>query len=318
MLNKLILPAVYFTDARMLYYAVTRAVRANTAGNFNVQCLWDREVAKMSHSWVAVLMVLLLFPFASPNVCVVFAQDLHHPRYQFQKRTNAAGQIDREEGVKPLEIAGETLTLVAAHFTTSDLLGTTQGDRYRLGFYLREDEPRITIKARDYNKFPNGYHYWMLPARMQYARGFQEFTWDASVIRGLGMQLEDFGAVASIGGAGYFVVAPVLLHVAPFPSRIRVQGCRFIFVPNETMTVTYRLAPREPSRPPVLQPSPATWYKDTRHAITWDGKDRQGRPAAEGFYVLNLTATVTPAGSPPEKIPFDVEFYYQPEITFSR
>ena len=281
-----------------------------------MQCLWGREVTKISRSCVAGLMGLLMLSFDAFVVCFADAQDLHHHRYQFQRRTNAAGQVDREEGIKPLEIAGETLTLVAAHLTTSDVLSTTQGDRYRLGFYLREDEPRVTIKARDYHKFPNGYHYWMLPTQTQYARGFQGFTWDAALTRDLGIQLDDFGAVASIGGYGYHFVAPVLLHTAPLSPRIRVQGCRFIFVPNETMTIAYSLAPKGQSRQALLQRSAEKWYKDARQPVTWDGKDRQGRPASEGLYVLNLTATVTPAGRPPEKIPYDVEFYYKPEITF--
>ena len=283
-----------------------------------MRCLWSREITKCSRSCVTGLAMLLMLPWVAPLVCAALAQDFHHPRYRFQKRTNATGQVDREEGLKPLEIAGETLTLVAAHLITSDLPGTAQGDRYRLGFYLREDEPRVTIKARDYNKFPHGYHYWMLPTRTQYARGFREFTWDATVLRGLGMHLEDFGAVAFIGGYGYPVVAPLLLHAAPWPSRIRVQGCRFIFVPNATMTVTYRLAPKGPSRQVLLQQSAETWYKDTRQPVTWHGKDRQGRSVSEGFYVLKLTATVTPSGRPPETIPYDIEFYYKPAITLPR
>lgn len=259
-------------------------------------------------------------------LCLVFlivygvnAQDLHHPRNQFQKRLNAAGQVDREEGLKPLEIAGETLTLVAVHLTPADLSGSAQGDFYRLGFYLRQDEARVTIKVRDYNKFPNGYHYWMQPLKTQYARGFQEFTWDTTVLRGLSMQLKDFGAVVSIGGYGYRFVAPVLLHTAPFPSRIRVQGCRFLFVPNETMDVTYSLTPKGQSVPVLRQSSQEKWSKDGRESVTWNGKNHQGHPAPEGLYVLNLRATVThPSGRAPETISYEAEFYYTPEITFQR
>jgi hypothetical protein len=259
-------------------------------------------------------MLLFMLSFDSPVGCVADAQNLQHRRYQLQDRRNARGQVDRQEGITPLEIAGETLTLVAAHLTTAELPSTGQGDTYRLGFYLREDEPHVNIKARDYNKFPGRYHYWMLPTQTQYSRGFQEFTWDASLTRDLGMQPEDFGAIAWLGGHGYPVVAPVLLHTAPFPSRIRVQGCRFIFVPNETMTVAYSLAPQGRQTPVFLQQEAVRWYKDARQPVIWNGQDDKNRPAPEGLYVLKLTATVTPPGRPAVKIPYDVEFYYKPEI----
>jgi len=235
-----------------------------------------------------------------------------------QERRNPAGQVDRREVIRPLEIAGETLTLVAAHLTTSDLSGAAKGDIYRLGFYLREAEPRVNIKARDYHTFQGKFHYWRLPTRTQFAHGFQEFTWDGSLMRDLGLRFEDFGAVASIGAYGYPVVAPVLLHTAPFPSRIRVQGCRFIFVPNETMTVAYSLAPQGQPAPVFLQQDAEKWSKDVRQSVIWNGRDRQGHPVPEGLYVLKLTATVTPSGRPPEKIPYDVEFYYKPEISPQR
>ena len=297
--------------------AVAKRV-STTGGRIYAQCLWGVEATKICSALVAGLLLVFILTFDSPMVCSAFAQDWQHPRYRLQERRNPAGQVDRREGIQPLEIAGETLTLVAAHLSTSDLSGASQGDIYRLGFYLREAEPSVNIKARDYKKFPYGYHYWMLPTRTQFTRGFQEFTWDASLIRDLGMQLEDFGAIAWLGGYGYPVVAPVLLHTAPFPSRIQVQGCRFIFVPNETMTVVYSLAPRGHHTPVLLQQDAEKWHKDSRQPVTWNGRDRQGHLVSEGLYVLKLTATVTPPGRPPEKIPYDVEFYYKPEISPQR
>src|SRR4030095_15166441 len=126
----------------------------------------------------------------------------------------------------------------------------------------------------------------MLPKRMQYGRGFQEFTWDGELTRALGLRLDDFGAVAEVGGYGYPVVAPLLLRKASFPARIPVQGCSFIYIPNETMTVDYHLRRKGGQAPVLLQNTAETWHENTKQSIVWNGQDRQGRPAPEGWYIL--------------------------------
>jgi hypothetical protein len=223
--------------------------------------------------------------------------------------------VDRQEGIKPLEIAGETLALVAVFLNVPELQAAQAGETYRLGFYLQEAEPRVSIKARDYNAFPGKYHYWMFPTRTQYAPGFQEFTWDAALAHELGIHLGDFGAVAELGGYEYRVVTPLLLHTAPLPARLRAQGCHFIFIPNETITVTYHLAPKSEKAPVFLSKAAETWQRGVKQLIAWNGQDRQSRPAPEGWYVLELTAAFTLPGKPGALIPYNVVFYYKPELS---
>ena len=111
------------------------------------------------------------------------------------------------------------------------------------------------------------------------------------------------------------MVAPLLLHTSPFPARIPVQGCRFIFMPNTTMTVDYRLYPREQETRLVKQGRALQWSRHRPKSVVWDGQDLQGRPMPEGVYVLKVIATFIPVpGSPEQKLPFDVAFYYMPVI----
>jgi hypothetical protein len=257
-----------------------------------------------------------LFFFHS-EISPTFALELQHPKYQLQERKNSGGQVDRNEGIKPVEIAGEKLALVSVFLNAPDLNRERLGDTYRLGFFLREAENHVNLQVRDYNSFNWKYHYWMLPTRKKYDRGFKEFAWDAALPQELGIRLEDLGAVALLGGYGHPVITPLLLYGAPLPSQMQVKGCRFIFIPNETMTVEYRLSPKSEESGVILESTGEKWSKDQRRTISWEGQDHTGKPAPEGSYILRLTAKISSPGRPAERIPYDYEFYYKPEIALS-
>jgi hypothetical protein len=261
---------------------------------------------------VLLVSLCLVLPGALP----AFALDLRNPRYQLQKRRNAQGQVDRKEGIEPVKYAGERVDLVSAVLNVPELATRQTGETYRLGFFLPQAERRVYIEVRDYDRFKReNFHYWMLPTQRQYERGFREFAWDASLAQELGIYLPDVGAVAWVGGYGYYVVAPLLLQAASFPPRIHAQGCRFVFLPNATMTVDYHVAPKSAPSPVVLQSTGERWEKDHKQIITWRGQDAHGRPAPAGHYVLKVTAKVVPVrGRPQRTIPFDVAFYYQSDI----
>jgi hypothetical protein len=245
-----------------------------------------------------------------------FAVDLQHPKYQLQKRKSPNGQVDRREGLKPMEIAGEKLSLVSVFLNAPGLKVKRPGVTYRMGFFLKKSESRVNLKVRDYKLFSRKYHYWMLPIRKKYDGGFREFAWDAGLPRELGIRLEDLGAVALVGGYGHYVVAPVLLHAAAFPSNILVRGCRFIFVPNETMTLEYRLFPKNKESFIFLEGKSEQWPKDQKAIVSWDGRDQNRRSAPEGHYVLALNAKISYPGKPLERISYDYEFYYKPKIAY--
>jgi hypothetical protein len=158
--------------------------------------------------------------------------------------------------------------------------------------------------------------YWMLPLRTQYARGFGTFTWDASLAQELDIGLQDLGAVVWIRGYSRPMVAPLLLHTGTFPAQMRVEGSRFVFMPNTAMTVDYHIYPKEQQERLVKQGRAVEWSANRQHAVVWDGKDPQGRSMPEGVYILDVSAIYTPApGMPERRLPFDVAFYYTPMIT---
>jgi hypothetical protein len=279
-------------------------------------CLLSIQTRDISLFGLAVFlpfMTLFLFP---PEVSPTFALDLQHAKYQLQERRNPGSQVDRSEGIKPVEIAGEKLSLVSVFLNAPDLQREKPGDTYRLGFFLREAENRVNLQVRDYNSFNGKYHYWMLPVRKKYDRGFREFAWDAALPQELGIRLEDLGAVALLGGYGHPVLVPLLLHDGPFPSQMQAKGCRFILIPNETMTVEYRLSPKGEEFRTFLESTSEKWIKDQKRTISWGGQDDTGKPAPEGSYILKLTAKISSPGKPAERIPYDYEFYYKPEIAY--
>jgi hypothetical protein len=254
-----------------------------------------------------------LRPFGLPHL---WAQDLSRPKYRLQVRENAAGQEDRREGIAPMQITGERLQLIGAFLKVPALSPTTKSATYRLGFYLAEAESRVRIRVRDYDVFRGmNFIYWMLPLRTRYAPGFQTFAWDATLAQELGIELQALGAVAWIRGHGRPAVAPLLLYTGEFPARMRVQGCRFVFTPNTTMTVAYRMYPMGQKTRVLQQGQAIQWHRQRPHAVVWDGTDAQGHPLPEGRYILAVEAAYQPApGSPEKTLPFDVAFYYTPVI----
>jgi hypothetical protein len=131
----------------------------------------------------------------------------------------------------------------------------------------------------------------------------------------LGINIQDLGAVASLRSDGLRRVAPLLLHAHAFPAQMHVQGCRFVFMPNTTMTVDYRIYPKAQETHLVKQGNGLQWDRYRRKSVTWDGKDPQGRPMPEGVYILKLSATYIPVpGRPARTLPFDMAFYYTPVI----
>jgi hypothetical protein len=263
------------------------------------------------------LSVLLLSSFLLiSEISIAWRLNLSDPKYRLQKRTNATGQEDRQEGIEPVSIAGERLELIGAFFDVPALQMGAASATYRLGFYLKEAENQVDIEVRDYEVFRRmNFIYWMLPLQTQYTRGFHHFAWEAALARELGIGVQDLGAIARIRNLGRPMVAPLLLHTNTFPAQMQVQGCRFLFMPNTTMTVEYRIHPRDQETRLVKQGSALQWHRHRLALVVWDGKDRQGRPMPEGEYVLKITATYIPVpGSPEEPLPVDVAFYYTPVI----
>jgi hypothetical protein len=261
---------------------------------------------------VSVLLLSSFLPHSEPSS--VWAVNPSHPKYRLQTRKNAAGQEDRREGIEPVKIAGEHLELIGAFFNVPALQVDAASATYRLGFYLKEAESQVDIKVRDYETFRGmNFIYWMLPLHSQYARGFHNFAWDATLARELGIGLEDLGAVARLRSRP--MVAPLVLHTNTFPAQITVQGCRFIFMPNTTMTVEYRIHPKKQEIRLVKQGRALEWKRHRAELVVWDGKDLQGRPMPEGVYVLKGTATFIPVpGSPEQRLTLYEEFYYTPVL----
>jgi hypothetical protein len=268
-------------------------------------------VSRRRASGFAALLAVSASFLPCPGSEPAFAQDLGNPKYRLQSRPGP----DREEGIKPLERSGAYLDLVGAFLETPAVPGRDGPQEFRLGFYLPERERNVRIEVRDYDRFQREkYHYWMVPAQTVFDGGFQQFAWDASVARELGIRLDDLGAVVLVGGHGERVVAPLLLATAPFPASIRAQGVRFVFVPNETMTVEYTVHPKGTPSVVLLRRTGEQWTKGQRMPVRWPGLGPDRQPANEGPYVLRLTVIVTTPQGFTDPFPFDHTFHYRPVV----
>ena len=260
------------------------------------------------------ILLLLLF-LISPLVYTSSASDFGHPKYRFQKRKNSDGQWDRKEGIEPIKIAGEKLSLVSALFVVPKIKRIAKSTKkYRIGFFLKNQENRVNLAVRDYSLFDEKYHYWMLPLISKYDSGFSEFSWDATLPMEMGIRIDDLGALTSIGGYGHYVIAPSLLHTSVLPPKIKVEGIRFIFIPNETMNLDYRLYSKKDESRILLTGKSEDWPKGQKSTILWNGRDHRNKPSPEGHYILSLTAKIS--GSFGGQIFYDYEFYYKPIIIY--
>src|SRR5215471_18337327 len=79
------------------------------------------------------LRCLLCFALVILTGVPTYAQDLQHPKYRLQARSNP----DRLEGLEPLKISGEHIDLVAVLLTPApEASGMGPDGAYHLGWYL--------------------------------------------------------------------------------------------------------------------------------------------------------------------------------------
>lgn len=257
---------------------------------------------------LAVSFVLLLGIIARS---VVQAQNLQAAKYQYQQRQNP----NRWEGVKPQEVAGEKVELLAVLLDAPALSMKGRGNAYQFGFVLPASHRNVHLKVRTYHTLRGGYHYWMEPINTTYPAGLHALTWDITLARELGLDIQDFGAQVYLGEGGHLVWMPLLLHISALPPQIKAQGCRFVLLPNATMTVGYRIVSKENPSQVWMAQSNERWDKDMKSTIYWDGQDAQKRPAPQGSYLLQLNGQLTAAGSFGKDLADTYEFYYQREIS---
>ena len=221
---------------------------------------------------------------------------------------------DREEGLKPLDRSGAYLDLVGVFLEAPGIPGVkAPGSHLRIAF-LSAVECCVRIKARDYDRFgAERYHYEMIPTQSRFDRGLQVFSWDAGLARELSLEPGDLGVVAAIGGKGYPVVAPLLFQAFPFSGKVTLEGVRFVFVPNETMTVDYLIHPQGQPKE-VLQERGGTVAEGAEEYGSVEWARQPGRSVAERPYILKLTASITTPQGFVERIPHDYVFHYQPQL----
>ena len=243
-----------------------------------------------------------------------FGEGIYSLKYRLKDRRGPTGEVDRREGIESVKIAGEKLYLFSVLFNTKANQSEESSELYRLGFFLPRDESRVNIQIRDYNSFKGDAHYWMFPKQKRYQNGFHMFLWSAQISKELGIHLNHLGARADIRGHDHLIVAPLILQATPLPPRIVIQGCRFIFLPNETMDVEYTLFTKDNEHDPVMANVIEKWHKDQKSIIDWRGRNSASQLSEDGWYILRINAYTTPLGKPTERIPYDYEFYYKSEI----
>lgn len=236
------------------------------------------------------------------------------PQFALQPRRNSEGQVDRLEGLEPLQVVGERIALVSALLLADTVPAVPSPVTHRLTFSLDKAE-EVRLKVRAYSVLQDYYLYWMLPDKRRYGRGRNEFVWNAQLTRDVGLKTDDLGAIAHLTGYSHPVVVPVLFHAMPtLPPNIRAAACQFVFVPTETLTVEYRIYPRGKRSLSYLTARAVGWPKDLQASIRWDTTDGHGQLASDGAYVLSLTATPALVGRTIEPLTLEYEFRFKRDV----
>lgn len=214
--------------------------------------------------------------------------------YLYKKRDG------RFEGVKPgTPIAGERLVLLSALIKFQRDVPSAP-EKLNVGFFLHEDASN-EVTVRKYDK-----RYYMNPINTDYKSGFNAFSWDATIINALNIDLRALHATVKFRGQN--MIAPAILYDAPLPSPLKVEAYQFVFVPSVTGDVEYKIlhngevktqGPPLTEQPPDQQTSP----------ITWECQD-----ASEGWYKLLMTFRFKLPFRPLQESTFGYEFYHKPEI----
>lgn len=188
-----------------------------------------------------------------------------------------ADRGDRFEGVVSREqISGGSFELVSVHYLRPPEAASA-GSQMHLYFWLPEarqlDEIRVSKPA---------VYYRMEPARKDYGEGLQDFAWPrGEVIAPLGLSVDALYARLRAGD----VYVPALLSTRD-PAAAN-GGYAFVFESGAGIDADCTVTRRDDAAAAVRSFVCFEEYGGMI-AIEWDGRGDDGKPAADGLYVLEI------------------------------
>lgn len=187
-----------------------------------------------------------------------------------------ADRGDRFEGVESREqISGGSFELVSVHYLRPPEAAAA-GPQMHLYFWLPEarqlDEIRVSQPAR---------YYRMEPARKQYGEGLQDFAWPrGEVIEPLGLSVDALYARLRAGD----VYVPALLSTRP--PAAATGGYAFVFESGAGIDADCTVTRQDDAA--TVRSFECFEKYGGMVTIEWDGHGDDGKPAADGLYVLGI------------------------------
>jgi hypothetical protein len=130
---------------------------------------------------------------------------------------------DRHEGLRPKPVSGYDIEVISVLADYQEP-ATQLPDQLRVGFYLRDKTPHLTVREQDYRLY-----YWLdkvKPAKEWRAMSMNEYTWPTAVVlRQLDQKLNPYelGVLIRLGREGPAQneeIAPAILYHGQPPDRI--------------------------------------------------------------------------------------------------
>ena len=162
-----------------------------------------------------------------------------------------------------------------------------------MGFFLNESKSNVNVTVAERRQW----RYFMTPFRTEYQAGFNEFSWDASIVRDLEIDLRSLDATVEVK-RNPNIIAPVIIYYDPLPKRLKLRAYRFVFVPNSDGDVSYRIE----NGAEIDQGTLKGQLADQPTFVTWECGD-----AGEGWYKLRMTFST-------QDLHTDYEFYHKPVL----
>ena len=241
---------------------------------------------------LALLVTLLLM---MPPSLVIGIKSQTELRYQ--------DRGNRYEGVKGSPVSAR-VDFISALADYRENVGMT--DQFKLKFYLSEKtQVYITIRELD-----NRRNYWMDRIRpsSDWRTGFgNEFQWPSQeVVRPLGLQLTNLGAVVQLGSeepSQDVRVAPAILYQSSPPRTIGKYLFTFMIGRKADATCSFS---RDEDNSPILSTESFQMIGRRPRTCSWNASR-----ASEGWYRLSVKITYSNNNEEANKV---VHFYHRPSV----
>lgn len=250
--------------------------------------------------WIIVM--VLLETILLPRLLAAPAQNAD----EYRLRNDRYGE--RKEGIKKMDsrpVSSNRIVMVAATIESEDNISEMPAELTVALFAPQEIDARLQVKYEPRL-------YFMDPLRKVWGPGLASFKWPTAIMNRQKVPANALSGLASrsINHQDWFF--PLLIYAGKSPKVVR--GYRFVVSPRQDMKIYWTIYDPVSDRAIAKGLSADIIFEDQTFPFTWNGRDVDGRPVAEGTYILQLKGHALNSRGGLQEIKIPYYFYHKPLV----